>query len=240
MKSFDDVLKDDPKEPEATEPQAPEAPEPPKAEEPKEPPKESKVEEGAPTAPETEPKHVPLAALEDERRKRQEIQRELEALRSKPADKAIDPVVDPEGFRKHFEEQSQKALVNERLNMSEQIVRSHLGDEAVDAAMQAFEEAEKSNPGLRATILASRHPYQSLVEWHKREQTLATVGTDLTAYEQRLREKWLEEVKANPAALGLAVPTPQQPVAPSLANRPSVGARDSWTGPTPLGDILKS
>lgn len=239
MRSFDEVLKDDPKvEPVKAEEPTP-APEPAPAPEPKaEEPKPSKVEPGEPTAPKSEEEpRVPLKALEEERRKRQEYQRELESLRNAP--KPADPVVDPEGFRKQFEEQSQKALLNERLNMSEQIVRAHHGDDTVNAAMQAFEEAQQSNPGLRATILSSRHPYQSLIDWHKREQVLATVGTDLTAYEKRLREQFMEEIKANPTALGVPAPTPA--IAPTLANRPSVSARDqAWTGPTPIADILKN
>lgn len=237
MRSFDEVLKDETKvEPEvkAEAPEPAPEPEPVKAEEPK----PSKVEPGEPTAPKAEEEpRVPLKALEEERRKRKEYQRELESLRNAP--KAADPVVDPEGYHKQIEEKFQYALLNGTLHMSEQVARAHYGDEAVNAAFAAFEEAQESNPGLRATILSSRHPYQSLIDWHKREQVLATVGTDLDSFKKRLRDELLEELKANPTAIGIA-PT-SQPVAPTLANRPSVSARDqAWTGPTPIADILKN
>jgi hypothetical protein len=233
MDDMNAILKGDTIEPK--EPMAPEIKEEPtgepepKAEAPKAP------DKGEPPAPTNEPT-VPRAALEDERRKRQEYERRLRELEEQKA-KAPDPVADPEGFRQHFEVQSQKALLNERLNMSEQLVRQTMGDDAVETAVSAFEDAIKANPGLYQTVMVSKHPYQTLLDWHRREQVLATVGTDLSAYEKRLREQIMEELKAAPAALGV----PPVKSAPSLANRPSAGSRgDPYTGPTPLRDLLKS
>jgi len=208
-------------------------PEPEKAPEP--------VKESAPPADDDAPT-VPRKALEDERRKRQEYEaklREIEqAQKRKPAP---DPVVDPKGFASHVQRDTQMQLLNERMNMSEQLVRSAHGNEAVDAATRAFIEEARKDTALHARMLRQQNPYQFVMDWHKREQTLAEVG-DLDAYKKKLREEILAEAKGNPAILGddfLASVQPRPKAPTSLSQHPSAGGLAGWSGPPPIEDIFK-
>lgn len=223
--SFDDILKDEPVEPEQVEAVEP-APEPEPA------PEEPKGEtESAPPAPETSEGQVPYAALKEERRKRQELEARIA---EKEKVKAPDPVVDPEAYNKHIQETINQRILSERVDMSEELVRQQVGDEAVDSAFAAFKDALQTEPHLYQAVMSSRSPYKAIVDWHSRQRVLETVGTDLDAYKQRLREEIQAELAAQqPDPVLKPSPTP------SLANRPSAVKRgDAFTGPTPLEDIL--
>lgn len=254
-RNIDDILKgEEPKdEPEEVQTDKVEAEQPVTPEEPAKGEQEAKAEEVkepakvAPPATEDAPT-VPRKALEDERRKRQELERRIEEL-SKPKDGQEKPqrpnlYENPDGYAQSIEQQTEQRLLNERLNMSEQIARSALGDERVDAALEAFKEAAQSNPTLTAQLYSNPHPYKFLVDWHGREQALAEVGSDLSAYRARLRDELLAEIKGNLALLGDEFQAPVKPIPEtppaSMSKRPSVGKTgQAWTGPTPLTDILK-
>lgn len=219
-------------EPKAEAPAEPEA----KAE-PADPPKEEAegtgaVEASPPDAVDEKGRLIPLTALLDERdkaRKHREeaekLRRELEELRKpKERPEAPDVLMDPEGFQRHVSQTVEQRLWNERLNMSEAIVRDRYGDEAVNAAQQAFQERLQRQPALYAELQRQPNPYGWLVEWHKRESFLSEVQDPDKWREQereRIRAELLAEVQSQPSTVPRTVAPPR-----SLASAPAAARRD--------------
>lgn len=203
----------------------------------------------APPASEQAPM-VPLKALEEERKGRQDwkekairFEEELKHLRSS------------QGQQQPSQQQQQpapatltyeSALLNERMNMSEMMVRQQHGDADVDAALEVFQKAVQENPALGAQLAQQRHPWQFMFDQAKRIQAMSEIGSDPAAYRQKVRDEILAELQqqgAAPAAQpSAAAPAPAAPVIPkSLATARSAAPRTAtaWTGPTALTDILK-
>lgn len=249
----------------APEPKAEEATgeEPPKSEakqevetQPAEPKKEG--EKDAPPASDEENKQVPLSALEAERKGRQDwkekatraeterdmLRQEIDRLRNgheQPSQREQqNPFADPQAY---FDAK----LFNERLNMSEQMLRAQHED--VDEVLQAFEAAVQQNPALGAELRKQPHPWKWAYDTAKRFEALQKFGDDPAKYEQSLKEKYREELReeimkemqGTPPAQPGQPPQQQPKLQPSLATARSAGPRTGpqYTGPTPLDEMLK-
>lgn len=201
------------------------------APEPAPPPEEPKGEPAAPPAAvEQADKFIPITALLDEREKRQQAAKEAEELRRKldeiqraqePKAKEPDFYEDPEGRLARERQEMQKALFNERLNISEALARQAHGDELVSAAQVAFAEEAGRNPFLREELQRQANPYGFVVQWHKRQSVLSKLGDDPEAYIEA-------QVQARLAAMQQqAQPVQSRPAAPppSLASAPGSGAQ---------------
>lgn len=217
--------------PEAVEPDPVEEPE--KAEATEEAPEaepEPTGEKEAETPPvQQEAQHIPITALLDEREKRQEFERRAAEMerkvkeferklqeQQKPEAKAPDMFEDPEAYQRHQQQQVQSGFWNQTLNTSEMVARSQHGAEVVEAATQAFMEAAQSNPGLQHELRAQQHPYQFVIDWHKRQQVLEQVGTDPEAYKAKIREEIMAELQGSKPAQQSAPPK-------SVVSAPSAG-----------------
>ncbi|OUM01664.1 hypothetical protein [Variovorax sp. JS1663] len=185
-------------------------------------------EGGAPTAPENE-KHVPLAALEAERKGRQDwkekairYEEELKALRAQGQPQQQPQQLDPIQL-------VQQQLVNERFNTSEMVARSKYAD--LDAVVEEFAQAAEKNPALRMALQQSANPYEYAYREGKRIQMLKEIGDDPAAY----RAKVEAEIRAQ-----IQPSTPSTPLPASLAGARSTATRSapSFTGPTPLGSVF--
>lgn len=214
--------------------------------------------EGAPPA----PGNVPLAALTAERRERQDwkeraireeeqrkgLERELQELRAKlsapppqqqapqqpPAPREMpDPVSDPVGFREWTEER----MLNERMNMSEAMVRAQHDD--VDEAVEVFKAEAQRNPALVAQLRAQQHPWQWAYQQAKRIKAMSEIGDDPAAFRARIeaeaRQRFEAEMAQQPAPRGPAVNLP-----PSLSTARSAAARGApvVSGPYDMKDLL--
>lgn len=121
------------------------------------------------------------------------------------------------------------------------------GQEAVQTAFQAADEAMRSNPATRAALQArfnaSDHPFGELVKWHKEQAALSRVGDDPDAYieaevQRRLAEASGQELQPggqNPPA----APAPRPAMPTNFATARNAGARTApqWQGPKPLSEI---
>lgn len=165
------------------------------------------VEEPAPAPIAEQPKpdagHVPLSALMDERDKRKAAEeRATAAEAAKP--QADAPYLDPD---------TENALLQLRLNTSEELVRDKEGDETVDAAKAWAIERFKTSPAYQAEVLAKPNPYKFVVAEHKAHLKLqATQDLDLTD---------LDAFKAWKAAGGNAAPPAQAQPAAAIAAPPT-------------------
>ncbi len=180
-----------------------------------------------------EQRMVPLAELTNERKKlkgeRDEARRlaaeaqgrahaleEFYARQREPADaqrqnvKVPDPTLEPEQYAAFVAAASQSAIANERLHASEDRARDKYGDELVNEAFQAADKAglvarrhfQQSNP---------RHPWGALVEWFQQQKVVSEIGLDPKAYEEKLRAKFLEELKAQGQTLDQSPAAAKEP-----------------------------
>lgn len=234
MSDLQDILDD--KEPEQPEVEAKaEAPEPEPAEKGDEAPEAKAEEAPEEVVPPTTEKMVPEAALLAERRKRQALEEQEQFWKDLKAQKESqpDPLEDPEGAYRSLQQTVDQRILNERLNMSEMMHRQSKGDQAVDAAVEAFGEAAKQTPAMQQQALQHRDPYGFVLKWHEQQTQIAEIG-NLDDWKAKTREALKAELMAE-----MKADQPiQQPTDMSDVPSKPPGTR-GYSGPTPLDDLLK-
>lgn len=202
---------------------------------------------------------VPLEELKTEREKRQEaqkareeearlrqiaednakryeaqVQQLLQAVQARPATPPPpppDPLVDPEGAYTHLTRNVQQMMLNQALNFSERFARKDYGDEAVDQAVKAANDA-----GIIRNFINAPDAYGELVKWHRKAQALNRIGDDVDAYEKRVREeerqRVIEELRTGKASLVPGQIPPPQRLPGSLIDATASGPQ----GTQPISD----
>lgn len=188
------------------------------------------------------PNSVPLAALLDERDKRQDTIRRAEAaenelqqmreyqqnqarLLQQQQNEQIDPLMDPQAFRNSVLQEARQEMAqreqqmameqeNARLNQSEQMARQADTEGILDTAFTAWQGEAQQNPALQQRILNSPHPWGEVKTWYKEKQALDQIGSDPAAYEAQVRAKLLAELGVDPAT----VPNQGAPAIPPVAS----------------------
>ncbi len=193
----------------------------------------------APPAAQDTTKHVPLEALEAERKGRQDwkekairYEEELRQIREQQqrAQQGQQQQQDPL-------QQMHQQIVNERFNTSEMLMRERHAD--VDEVVETFKEAAAQNPALIAQMHASPHPWKFAYEEGKRMRFAAEIGNDPEAYRKKVREEVLAELQKSQAGQPAAAAPAAAPLPQSLAGARSAGARgNTWTGPTPMETLF--
>ncbi|WP_299083805.1 hypothetical protein [uncultured Paraglaciecola sp.] len=185
---------------------------------------------------------IPIAALLDEREKRQAAQRELEQLRKQvqpKEDKTPDVLDDQEGFVKTIRNDVQQAIINERANISEHHARQKHDD--FDTRWVEVERfiAEK---GLGNDVVNHVDPYGhafKLYDDHLEMQRLKDPG-HMEKIRAELREELRAEIlseKGEIDAKADAKAKLEATLTPSLANQRSEG---SVTAAQPVADPLET
>lgn len=218
---------------------------------------ETPAEEAEPEGAE-DPKGWQYAAYKDEKTKRQELERSASVMKQQLAEAQRRE----QEWQHHLQRQQQPiqtadellSTVDQRMNqteatmrrqMSETVCRQAHGDEAVDAALKAFEELGVTNP-QHQQALAEQHgygqnPIDGLVKWHKQQQALSEIGDDPNAYREKLKAELLQELQGASPEQVLGKPKPNSAAMPTdFSQSQSMGKRtgSNWSGPTPLGSIL--
>lgn len=203
--------------------------------------------EGGATAAHEDGKHVPLAALEAERKGRQDWKEK--ALRYEGELKAMRERQQPQGEQQQGQwsndplERMQQLMISERFNNSEQLVRMQFKDAGdVDDMVNLFSAAAEKNPALIAQMHNQRHPWLFAYEEGKRLKLAQEMGSDPEAYRKKLRDEIEAQVRAE---LGGAAPQSNpdapKPVIPgSLAGARSAAPRSAatFTGPAPINSLF--
>ena len=181
------------------------------------------------------PGYIPMAAVLDEREKRQKYERELEEMRRKYEEatrkppQALDPIADPEAFERSLNERIERVRWDAITNASLVAATRHHGPEKVKAAEEWLQQELQQNPGIWQQIQRQPDPYDYVVSQHQRTLRLQKIGDDdPDAYAQ----KWAEAngyVKAGtqqPQSAGVSGhPQPSTLPRPSLASAPSAGSK---------------
>jgi hypothetical protein len=218
----------------------------------------------APPEPRPGERTVPLAVLEKTRRDHKEraarLEGELAEVRRQfeeakrvaqqpqqpqqppPQQYIPDPAQDPAGYRAMLQEERQRDLVNERLNISQAAAMREHGAEAVTAATEEFRQAMAQNPALQAQLYQQVDPYAWVMQQAEALRLQREIGTDPKGWRERViaeeRAKWEAEYSgATPPA---APVSPAARLNPSLATARSAAPRSNgaWSGPTPLSDLF--
>lgn len=185
-------------------------------------------------------KHVPLAALEDERSKRRDWKDK--AIRAETELKLYREQVQRGTYQPGEQQQPmdpmqafESRIQNMTLNASETMARRVHGTDAVDKAFETFQKAVAVNPSLHQHAMQQADPWDFVVREGKRLAFLEEVGDDPAAYRTKLEA----EIRASLDPNAAPKTTPATPA--SLASARSSAARTApgFTGPTPFNDIFK-
>lgn len=257
---LDDVFGPDKAEQPAPEPQAEPTPAPPpEPEAPAEPAPEPEEAQAEPAP--GDRRTVPLAALEGERKARQDwkdraarAETEAQELR-KQLDEARKPAPVPQHAPAPLTaedyannpgavlERVQQVVLNERLNTSEMMLRQSIGAEKVDAAIAEFKAEAAKDPALFGKLYSQPDPYGWMHKEVERRRAFAEIGENPAEYRARLEAEIRAKLEAEMGGQAPAAPAPQPsaaPRAPSLAGVRSAMPRSApvVTGNTPLGNVL--
>lgn len=187
-------------------------------------------------------------ALREERRKRQELERELQQLReAKPKTDFFENPDQALKERLH----SELAPMQERFfKLSVKAARNVAGREDYDEVVQAFTEAADTDPSLMTAFRNADDPGEYAYTIGKQFKELGDVGGDITKYREKVDSQWkgkVSELETRLAALqaeNKALKESQEKrakVPQSLNSEPSAASSaDTFAGPRPLKSILFS
>jgi hypothetical protein len=189
--------------------------------------------------PNAEPERVPVAAVQDERRKRQEAERRAQALEEQLATltkttNVQQPVVqtpqqqsqpvtiwdDPDAWQHQQLAPIQSSVAEVREMMMEMQAMQRHGADVLGAAKEAAQALAGKPEGValyQEIMSRGGNPFDSLVAWHKQQQVLARVGPDPEAFIAAEREKMLTD----PAFLAQALERAKASAASNVNTRSS-------------------
>lgn len=203
---------------------------------------------------------VPRRALEDERRKRQQLEQSMQEMRAQlapylqrlqqaqqepeePADWYTNPEVAAQQWGRSIEQQVAQRVraeleyenANRNANRSEKAAKAKYGEETVEEAKQLVVQA-----GLAQQFFYADDPYEDVVGYVRKIKALQEMGDDPASYRERLRAELMAELQG-----GGGQPQPQtqrrSPVPKSLATVTSSSPRDErgrFTGSRSLSELL--
>lgn len=231
-------------ETEVTEPEAEATPEP-EAKEPEteaettgEKESDSTPEPGKPAAVKEEEGSVPRQALLDERRKRQEAEEKLRAFESSRKEEPTpDPIDDPDGYTKRLEQKWQQQNLQTRVDMSRELMSALHEDYPQREA--EFEKMMQEDHSLAQKAAAASNPTKFAYEYVIKAEKAKRLD-NIDEYESQVRTELEAKIRAEMEKKYDKEKSNLDSVTPSLAKQSSKGSLNgaSWTGPTPIEDIL--
>jgi hypothetical protein len=132
------------------------------------------------------------------------MERQMAAFQPKaeqPKQEDIDPLLDPIGFRKSMQEGFNAELQKVQLNSNLAIAHVRHGDTFEKAYEALLAEGQRGNRQLVTQLVGSQNPGESIVRWHKNQETLREVGNDPASY----KAKVLEDAMKDPEFLSKAM-----------------------------------
>lgn len=167
------------------------------------------------------------AAVLDERRKRQELERKLAELEAKKEEpKRPDVFEDPDGAFSHLEQQFNQKLLNERISLSRAMMEERHADYAEKE--QVFIEMTKDSPELVRKMQEHPFPAKFAYEQATKHQEFKQMQ-DIDAYKAKMREevkveilKELESERTKKATKDSLVETPSLSKTRSAKDEPFI------------------
>ena len=145
--------------------------------------------------PPSQPKHVPIAALTAERRKRQEAAAKLEHYEEIP-----DPVENPKEYAEFVRDQAQANSLQERINLSRSIM-TDMDPDYTRYEAEFMSAVAKVDENGKVTEILNQDLLNQFRESPNPAKFARDMGKDIVAYrermdpefEQKLRQKWEAE-----------------------------------------------
>lgn len=201
------------------------------------------AEEGPPPSEPSEPGHVPIAALKDERAKRQQLEQQLAEYQAyiqqvqqqqfQPADPEVDPIAYlKEQVQAEVMPQVQQYALQFRVEMTEQLARQKWQD--YDAKIELFKQEAASNPFLVEQVKQAPNPAEYAYNVASQIAVARQYGSEAPPSREELEAKIRAEIMAE---IGMK---PAQSAPTTLATQRSVGSRSgpAWSGPKAITDIF--
>lgn len=190
-----------------------------------------------------------LHAMQEERQKRQELERRLQAIETA---KSAEPGAteqpqtfwdDPEGFLAKHNENARREALNTRLQVAETFARKAHTD--FDEKIEIFGQLIQSTPGLREQWLKAADPAEYAYAVGRNHLELQQVGSidalrEKVAKETETRVRAQLEAEMKAKAEELARQRDALPPSLSEARNTAPGNRPIFSGPTSMDDILSS
>jgi hypothetical protein len=128
-------------------------------------------------------------AAEERANRAEAMARQLQARVEPP--KTPDMYAEPEAWQQHLTQQTQNAILQTKLDLSESWARDKFGDEKVDSAIKWAEQ----NLGMpeRMRLAHTRDPSRELVRMYDERQTLSQIGGNLDAYRAKVMDDALND-----------------------------------------------
>jgi hypothetical protein len=176
-------------------------------------------------APESKQDHVPLLALLDEREKRQEAQRELEALQRRIAhaqqqqqrqQQRPDFFEDPDSAVRQAVAPMEQALVQQKLSQSRFFAEKEFSKDLIERALEYFDQ----HPAESIHLMNHPSPFHAAVEYFQQHDPRER---------ERLFNEQVEERAKELAAQQLGSSRPKAPP-PSMATARGVGKDSIQSG----------
>jgi len=186
----------------------------------------------------TEKERAFLRGLEEERKKRQELERQLQALQ-KPTEKKEEKTFwdDPEGKLNAHTQQVQQIALQTKLQTSEVIARSRYKD--FDEKIQVFAQVLEQTPGLHSQWLSSPDPAEFAYRAGSARAELTAAG-DMEKWREQVRTEERKKIEAEFKAKQDELEKQRKELPSSLSDvRGAVKHQPVFTGPIPMEDILK-
>ena len=230
---MDDILSETPPEqPQETPPETPPA----EAAPPETSPEEKTDKQEAPL---TEREKAYLKKAEEERHKRQELERKFQTQQQPQTPPGQPPKAptfweDPEGNLSAFEKRLQEELIRGRIQTSEIVARQRHQD--FDEAVEEFSKLVEDTPGLFQQWVSAPDPAEFAYKAGRNHKLYGGGVDDLRKrIETEIRAKIETELKEKAEQLAKE----KGSIPPSLSEaRGTSGGRMVYTGPTPLDAIL--
>lgn len=213
---------------------------------------------------------VPVAAVQDERRKRQDAEKRLAEMEARhaalearmntpaPVQQVQQPQApasiwdDPDAFiAGQLTPIEQRLAAMQETIMEGQASQVHGADKlaaAKEAASALFGKPEGVR--LHQELMQGGNPFSNLVKWHERQQVLAMVGNDPEAFRAAEREKLLadptflaqamERAKTNSQSNGNGRTTPPRTSLPTLSNIAATGGGNAAAEQPSDGNLFSS
>jgi len=195
---------------------------------------------------------VPVTVAQDERKKRQELERRLSEYEERlkrfeqpqqPQHEQAQPdwYNQPGEAAQALQEQFQHELFQTRLALSETFMRQQHED--FEDVSVVFAEQAKRDPHLMQRLFAHPNPAQYAYQIGQQIKLMQDVGNDPAAYRKKLEEEIRAQIQAEQGGTqktaSSSQPPPQVPrsLARDVSQQPR-NARGQFDGPTPLEDIL--
>lgn len=202
---------------------------------------EAKPEVKPPQQEMSEKERAFLRAAEEERRKRQDLERELAQYRQqKPPEKTEEKKTfwdDPEGHFKTVEQRMAQRELAMTLKVSEQLARSKYQD--FDDKIGVFAESLRATPGLHAEWIASPDPAEFAYKHGARLKEMREVG-DLDKYREKIEKETRAKLEAEFKAKQEELEKKRAELPGSLSDVRGTTTQQKpvYAGPTSLDDIL--